>query len=165
MQSLFGLGSSAEIQIVLNDEDERKSVEAKLDKEKTQSFPLYFDGDSVVGKAQIRIRDGKKCEHQGIKVEFIGHLQLFYDRGNHSEFLSLTKELASPGELRNTSTFDFEFKNVEKMYESYIGINVKLRYIWVDQDTLFESLLLVDSRPLYRNEIFGSIHIVHHPRL
>lgn len=54
--------------------------------------------------------------------------ELFYDRGNHYEFLSLVQELASPGEMRQAQSFDFEFKNVEKPYESYNGINVKLRY-------------------------------------
>jgi vacuolar protein sorting-associated protein 26 len=38
------------------------------------------------------------------------------------------QELASPGEMRTASSFDFEFKNVEKAFESYNGINVKLRY-------------------------------------
>jgi len=54
--------------------------------------------------------------------------ELFYDRGNHHEFLSLVQELADPGEIRDTETLPFEFKNVEKLYESYNGINVKLRY-------------------------------------
>lgn len=55
--------------------------------------------------------------------------ELFYDRGSHYEFLSLSQELASPGELRQAQTFDFHFKNVEKQFESYMGINVKLRYV------------------------------------
>ncbi len=55
-------------------------------------------------------------------------VELFYDRGNHHEFLSLSQELAAPGELKQSQTFDFNFKNVEKQYESYRGINVKLRY-------------------------------------
>lgn len=94
----------------------------------------------------MRVRDGKKLIHDGIKVEFIGtigtpgvavserattHLflaELFYDRGNHHEFLSLSQELAAPGEMRQAQTFDFGFKNVEKQFESYQGINVKLRY-------------------------------------
>lgn len=42
--------------------------------------------------------------------------------------MTLSQELAAPGELRQNSTYDFEFKNVEKQYECYIGINVKLRY-------------------------------------
>jgi vacuolar protein sorting-associated protein 26 len=55
-------------------------------------------------------------------------LDLFYDRGNHYEFLSMSQELLAAGELRGAQTLDFEFKNVEKPYESYNGINVKLRY-------------------------------------
>jgi vacuolar protein sorting-associated protein 26 len=54
--------------------------------------------------------------------------EMFFDRGNHHEFLSLGQELAAPGELQHPQTFDFNFKNVEKQYESYNGINVKLRY-------------------------------------
>jgi vacuolar protein sorting-associated protein 26 len=56
-------------------------------------------------------------------------LELFYDRGHHHEFLSLSQELAAPGEMRQAQTFDFNFKNVEKQFESYHGINVKLRYV------------------------------------
>ncbi|KAJ3358494.1 Vacuolar protein sorting-associated protein 26B-like protein [Kappamyces sp. JEL0680] len=55
-------------------------------------------------------------------------LELFYDRGNHYEFLSLTQELSAPGELRMPTTFEFDFKNVEKQFESYHGTNCKLRY-------------------------------------
>lgn len=53
---------------------------------------------------------------------------MYYDRGSHYEFLSLVQELAAPGELQHPQTFPFNFKNVEKQYESYNGINVKLRY-------------------------------------
>jgi vacuolar protein sorting-associated protein 26 len=53
--------------------------------------------------------------------------ELFYDRGHHHEFLSLSQDLAAPGEMRQAQTFDFLFKNVEKQHESYQGINVKLR--------------------------------------
>lgn len=54
--------------------------------------------------------------------------EMFFDRGNHYEFLSLGQELAAPGDLQHPQTFEFNFKNVEKQYESYNGINVKLRY-------------------------------------
>lgn len=60
------------------------------------------------------------------------HLELFYDRGNHYEFLTLAHQLASPGEIPaggSGAAFDFDFKNVEKAHESYNGINVKLRYV------------------------------------
>ena len=95
----------------------------------------------------VRVRDGKKLAHDGIKVEFVGSIgahhgalvqlsctnfglvELFYDRGHHHEFLSLSQELAAPSEMRQAQTFEFFFKNVEKQYESYQGINVKLRYV------------------------------------
>lgn len=56
-------------------------------------------------------------------------LELYYDRGNHHEFVSLVKDLARPGEMAQSQTFDFEFTHVEKPYESYTGQNVKLRYV------------------------------------
>jgi hypothetical protein len=40
----------------------------------------------------------------------------------------LAQDLAAPGELSESEALPFEFKDVEKVYESYNGINVKLRY-------------------------------------
>ncbi|KAJ3394801.1 Vacuolar protein sorting-associated protein 26B [Lobulomyces angularis] len=131
-QSIFGLGTQVDIEIAFNEDEnslkKRSYVDVKTQEKQKQKFPLYFDGEAVSGKVMVRVKDGKKLEHQGIKIEFVGHIELFYDRGNHYEFASLTQELAAPGELRQNATYDFEFKNVEKQYESYFGINVKLRY-------------------------------------
>lgn len=117
-----------DIEIRLDGEDDRTMVDVRLDKNRREKAPLYMDGESVKGGVTIRPKDSKKLEHTGIKVQFIGTIDLFFDRGNHYEFLSLGQELAAPGELRHPQTFDFEFKNVEKQYESYHGVNVKLRY-------------------------------------
>jgi len=132
-----------DIEIRLDGEDNRDMVEFKTGtKERREKAPLYKDGESVKGTVIIRPKDGKKLEHTGIKVNLIGSigkllfamvcvadcLEMYYDRGSHYEFLSLLQELAAPGEMRNNQSFDFEFKNVEKAYESYHGINVKLRY-------------------------------------
>lgn len=73
-------------------------------------------------------KPGYKLEHQGIKIEFLGQIELYYDRGNHHEFTSLVKELARPGELHHNTSYDFDFNQVEKPYEVYTGTNVKLRY-------------------------------------
>jgi vacuolar protein sorting-associated protein 26 len=54
--------------------------------------------------------------------------ELFYDRGNHYEFTSLLREFEGPGILSEKKTFEFEFPQVEKQFESYNGINVRLRY-------------------------------------
>ena len=53
-----------------------------------------------------------KIEHYGIKIEFVGQIEHYYDRGNHYEFLSLVKELARPGELTQNTSYDFEFAQV-----------------------------------------------------
>ncbi|KAF9250092.1 hypothetical protein DTO027I6_289 [Penicillium roqueforti] len=127
MASLF-FSTPVDIDVILEDLDERQTVDVKLDKGRRERVPLYMDGESVKGAVTIRPKDGKRLEHTGIKVQFIGTIEMFYDRGNHYEFLSLVQELAAPGELLHPQTFPFNFKNVEKQYESYNGINVKLRY-------------------------------------
>ncbi|UNI15003.1 vacuolar protein sorting-associated protein 26 [Purpureocillium takamizusanense] len=124
----YFFSTPVDIDIVLEDADDRSMVDVKLDKNRREKAPLYMDGESVKGAVTVRPKDGKRLEHTGIKVQFIGTIEMFFDRGNHYEFLSLNQELAAPGELQHPQTFDFNFKNVEKQYESYNGINVKLRY-------------------------------------
>jgi len=126
--SSFFFSTPVDIDIVLEDTDDRQTVDVKLDKDRREKAPLYMDGESVRGAVTVRPKDGKRLEHTGIKVQFIGLIEMFFDRGNHYEFLSLGQELAAPGELQHPQTFPFNFKNVEKQYESYNGINVKLRY-------------------------------------
>lgn len=129
MSGFFSFGSGCDIDITFSDEKSRTFVEAKLDKNQKTKLPLYEDGETVAGKVVIKSWNDKKLEHHGIKVEFLGQIEMFYDRHNLSTFVSLSQELAAPGELRHATTFEFEFKNVEKQFESYIGINVKLRYL------------------------------------
>ncbi|XP_010892301.1 vacuolar protein sorting-associated protein 26B-like isoform X2 [Esox lucius] len=127
--SFFSFGQSAEIDIVLNDAETRKKAEHKTEDGKKDNYFLFYDGETVSGKINVTLKNpGKRLEHQGIKIEFIGQIELYYDRGNHHEFVSLVKDLARPGELTQSQTFDFEFTHVEKPYESYTGQNVKLRY-------------------------------------
>ena len=63
----------------------------------------------------------------GVKVELIGLIELLQDRSNY-EFTSLVRELEAPGELLGEKQYPFEFTGVDKQYESYDGINVRLRY-------------------------------------
>lgn len=53
--------------------------------------------------------------------------EMFYDRGNQFEFVTVEKELEPAGVLKGRKTWEFEFRQVEKQYESYNGINVRLR--------------------------------------
>ncbi|KAH9010141.1 vacuolar protein sorting-associated protein 26 [Lactarius hengduanensis] len=124
----FFFASPIDIDIKLEGEELRKQIDSKAEKDRPISCPVYYDGESVSGQVTVRVREGKRTTHDGVKVEFVGNIELFYDRGHHQEFLSLSQEVAAPGDLRQAQTFDFMFKNVEKQYESYLGINVKLRY-------------------------------------
>lgn len=144
----YFFSTPVDIDIVLDDGDDRQMVDMKADKGRREKAPLYKDGESVKGAVTVRPKDGKRLEHTGIKVQFIGTIgiypplsgveypsgrltrtiEMFFDRGNHYEFLSLGQELAAPGDLQHPQAFDFNFKNVEKQYESYSGINVRLRY-------------------------------------
>lgn len=126
--SIFSFSTPLDIDIVLDSTDDRPTVDVKLDKSRREKCPLYLDGETVKGAVTIRPKDGKRLEHTGIKVQFVGTIEMFFDRGTHHEFLSLQTELAAPGELQHPVTLPFSFKNVEKPYESYHGINVKLRY-------------------------------------
>ena len=128
--NFLGFGQSAEVDIQLDDADTRKTAEIRIaDDGRKDKLLLYYDGEGVSGKVNITLKKpGQKLEHQGIKVEFIGQIELFYDRGNHHEFVSLVKDLARPGDLTENATFSFDFAQVEKPYESYTGNNVKLRY-------------------------------------
>lgn len=61
-----------DIDIVLEDSDEKPTVDMKLDKNRREKAPLYMDGESVKGAVTIRPKDGRRLEHTGIKVQFIG---------------------------------------------------------------------------------------------
>lgn len=52
---------------------------------------------------------------------------LHFERGNNVRFLSVVRELESAGQLSRGKTYPFEF-TTEKPYETYSGINVRLRY-------------------------------------
>ncbi|WFD00843.1 Vacuolar protein sorting-associated protein 26 [Malassezia yamatoensis] len=132
MTSLFSFAAPVDIDVRLDDEHDRKQVDVKAESNSKESLPVFFDGDTVQGTVVIEPRNSKRLQHDGIKVELIGWIEfiseLFFDRGNHYEFLSLDQELAAPGEIRTSETIPFAFKNVEKVWESYNGVNVKLRY-------------------------------------
>lgn len=116
-----------DIEIRLENEDAREHAEIKTAK-RVEKIPIYKDGETVKGQVTIRIKDNKKVEHEGIKVQLLGNIETTLENIKNDEFLTMTSELSSPGDLKHSETFLFEFRNVEKQYESYRGINVKLRY-------------------------------------
>uniref|UniRef100_A0A3Q0R976 VPS26, retromer complex component A n=1 Tax=Amphilophus citrinellus TaxID=61819 RepID=A0A3Q0R976_AMPCI len=124
-------GPVCEIDVLLNDAENRRTAELKTEDGKVEKHYLFYDGESVSGKVNLNVKQGgKRLEHQGIRIEFVGQI-LFSDKSNTHEFVDLVKELALPGELTQNRSYDFEFMQVEKPYESYTGANVRLYFLRV----------------------------------
>jgi vacuolar protein sorting-associated protein 26 len=70
----FFFSTPVDIDIVLEDTDDRQAVDVKLDKDRREKAPLYMDGESIKGAVTVRPKDGKRLEHTGIKVQFIGSI-------------------------------------------------------------------------------------------
>lgn len=68
----YFFSTPVDIDVVLDATDDRSMVDVKLDKNRREKAPLYMDGESVKGAVTIRPKDGKRLEHTGIKVQFIG---------------------------------------------------------------------------------------------
>jgi hypothetical protein len=49
-QSLFSFSAPVDIDIRFNGEENRKLVEVKVDRDRRERFPLYFDGETVAGR-------------------------------------------------------------------------------------------------------------------
>ncbi|XP_042468644.1 vacuolar protein sorting-associated protein 26A-like isoform X1 [Zingiber officinale] len=107
----------------------RKKASVKKESGQTAMVPLFQSLENIVGEVSIDPLQGKKLEHTGVKIELLGQIELYFDRGNFYDFTSLVRELDVPGEIYEKKTFPFEFSSVEMPYESYNGINVRLRYV------------------------------------
>lgn len=68
----YFFSTPVDIDIILDDGDDRTMIDMKLEKNRREKAPLYMDGESVKGGVTIRPKDGKRLEHTGIKVQFIG---------------------------------------------------------------------------------------------
>lgn len=132
----FMFRSPLDIEIHLDGEDKRESVEVKTAKGRTETLLVYRDGETVKGSVTLRPRDAKKVEVLGVRVQLLGTIELQQESGSSSssksphndDFLSFAQELESYREITGVQTYHFEFKNVEKQYESYRGIHARLKY-------------------------------------
>ncbi|CAL5344190.1 unnamed protein product [Camellia sinensis] len=102
------------ISITFSDGKTRKKVPMKKENGQTVMIPLFQSQENIAGKISIEPVQGKKVEHNGIKIELLGQI---------------VRELDVPGEIYERKTYPFEFSTVEMPYETYNGVNVRLRYV------------------------------------
>ncbi|AED96373.1 putative vacuolar protein sorting protein 26 related protein [Arabidopsis thaliana] len=117
------------ISITFTDGKNRKQVPTKKDNGQIVMNPLFQSQETIAGKINIEPYQGKKVEHNGVKVELLGQIEMYFDRGNFYDFTSLVREIDVPGEIYERKTYPFEFSSVEMPYETYNGVNVRLRYV------------------------------------
>ncbi|XP_051121920.1 vacuolar protein sorting-associated protein 26B-like isoform X2 [Andrographis paniculata] len=117
------------ISIAFSDGKTRKQVQLKKENGQTVMVPLFHSQETISGMISVEPIPGKKVDHNGIKVELLGQIEMYFDRGNFYDFTSLVRELDVPGELYERKTFPFEFSTVEMPHETYNGVNVRLRYV------------------------------------
>ncbi len=152
----FG-GTPLDIEITLSNQDQLRQVLGKNEAGEIEPLFLLTAGDNVVGTAVIKYK-GKKVEHLGIKIELIGQIgqhnrrtaacvespeqsstrslplvcmlsaEFMHDAGNPHEFTQLERPLEEAGDITADKSYNFEFLNVDKPYETYNGNNVRLRY-------------------------------------
>ncbi|GMI16491.1 hypothetical protein TrLO_g12856 [Triparma laevis f. longispina] len=141
--SIFGFGASASLNLTLSPPPSNtfKDIGKPLtvsstkdgppplanDSPEVRKVPVYTGTDKVEGTLSLTLPQGKKLDHLGIKVELIGRVEMFYDRGGVHDFTSLVKEVDAPGTIYDSKEYPLSF-DFEKPYESYRGLNVRVRY-------------------------------------
>jgi vacuolar protein sorting-associated protein 26 len=74
------------------------------------------------------LKGKSKVDHLGIRVELIGVIENLFDKNQSTNFINLGQELEPAGTLTDSVEYTFSFNRVEKKFESYNGIIVRLRY-------------------------------------
>lgn len=123
MDTLLG---SIKIGIELNDNESRETVTITKQNTSSIKLPLFKPHDTCSGKVHLGV--SSKKSHKGVKIEFIGKIESIMNRGNDHVFTSREQILLEPGTIDKPVSIDFKFENLELPFESYNGINVRLRY-------------------------------------
>jgi len=124
---LLGFGG-CEVDIEYKNVDGRKKIDQQTDKG-VESLYLYHGDEPLVGVVNVKVKPGKKVDYNSVKIEFIGEIEFIYDRTIPYEFTSNVHNVyTEAGTIRESCSFDFNFETVEKNFESYNGVNVRLRY-------------------------------------
>lgn len=145
-----------DIEILLDGEESRRHVDvlnSTGSKTLKDSLPLYEDGETISGMVTLRVKEGKRVEHLGVKISVIGSIDMIKANGGNSsggnssrklsasssslsesrknpveQFLCLSYDLCPAGELQHAQSYSFMFKDLAKRYESYKGKNVDVSY-------------------------------------
>jgi vacuolar protein sorting-associated protein 26 len=92
-----------------------------------EELPIFEASEAVNGKVTISVPAGKRFEHLGAKVDLYGVVETYVDR-TVDEFCTGVCELSGAGELSGDTDFEFKFDGIGKHFETYFGVNARVRY-------------------------------------
>ena len=103
--------------------------------------PTFYGLEPIKGTIQIVLNNTEKLNHDGIKIELIGQIDIHINdnetensinnsNNQFNRFLSLTNNISKQGGVLNkeVNLFNFEFRGVEKQYDSYRGKKFSIKY-------------------------------------
>lgn len=130
MEFFSGLLHKPTVDIIINEVPGRKRITISEKTGESAKLPTFYDQENISGKIILNLNKLKKMEHTGIKIELVGQIEQNKDKGNPSRFISMTRDLEPAGIISNEITnINFEFKNVEKQFETYRGNNIAVKYL------------------------------------
>ncbi|KAK4536916.1 hypothetical protein CDCA_CDCA10G2941 [Cyanidium caldarium] len=120
---VLGVSSPCVVSVEL-DAGEHRRVDARR-------RPIYAPAETVSGTVSVRVKSGRPLAHRGIQIECVGFIDgLRGRRHTRQELLSVglrceEADVIPAGEVRR---YPFAFVDIDKPYDTYDGINVRLRY-------------------------------------
>ena len=130
---------NASIQILVEDTYHPNTIMSNLYGNKLEC-PTFYGSEPIKGSIQIILNNSQKLNHSGIKIELIGEIDIHINdndaensmnsNNQFNRFLSLTNNISSQGTLnKEINIFNFEFKSIEKPYDSYRGKKFSIKYV------------------------------------
>ena len=130
---------NANIEILLEDTFHPNTIMSNVYGNKLEC-PTFYGSEPIKGTVQINLNNSSSLQHSGIKIELIGEIDIHSNENEEennninnnqfNRFLSLTNNLSSQGVLnRDNNIYDFEFKSIEKQYDSYRGKKFSIKYL------------------------------------
>ena len=127
------------IEILLEDTFHPNTIMSNIHGNKLEC-PTFYGSEPIKGSVQIILNNNSsRVHHSGIKIELIGEIDIHMNEDEEennninnnqfNRFLSLTNNLSSQGVLnKENNVYDFEFKSMEKQYDSYRGKKFSIKY-------------------------------------
>ena len=150
-----GVFTRPKVDILIDVPEGRKNGKIEESNGEIIKLPFLEEDEQVSGKIIINCSECRDFEHKGIHLELLGIIENITDPKDVFKFLSLNTDIESFGILKNEiNTFQFDFKKIQKQYESYRGEARNIKYILrLSIDTKFKTLiyekefLVMNKRP------------------